>query len=452
MKVNRIWRKFYNKTSQPRKQAFTHIHQAIFIVFMLMIALIFRQNPYLVYPHIIYLFIAFLLSNLATNYILTRYKVYYAVVDLMVVTNCIIITALQEYSGGIHSYLWVLYLLPIFTAAIMLETRQLVLTSFVAMFGTSYFYGNPLTEWDYDLMGVELISKLSLLFLGALLMKSLAAERDKVESELEGEREKLDRMSFDVANNNMETLKNADMLEMGKRTSGVIHDLGTPVTVILGSARLLLQEEVPSKTDIQRILDAALLCRNILSSAMKVAKGQEYKFEPLDLADPLESAMAIASPILTQEHVTLKHAISKEKLPQVNGSSIHLERLFINLLMNAKNVLKDGGEVKVSLGMSPDAKFLEFILDDNGPGFPPDLLKTGPKPFATTRSTSGGTGLGLIVCKEVVEKHGGEFKLSNRVLGGARVTARFPVYDPNAVKAPEARTSQSQVVVFKKPA
>ncbi len=451
----RLWKKVYSKTSQPRKQAFTHIHQTIFIVFMLMVALIFRQNPYLVYPEIVYLFIAFLFSNIATNYVLTRFKVYYGIVDLLVVLNCIIITGLQEYSGGIHSYLWVLYLLPIFTAAIMLETRQLVLTSFLAMFGTVYFYGNPFTEWDYELMGVELISKLSLLFLGGMLMRSLSAERDKVEAELETEREKLDIMSFEVATSNMESLKNADMLEMGKRTSGVIHDLGTPVTVILGSARLLLQEEVPSKTDMQRILDAALLCRNILSSAMKVAKGQEYKFEPLNLAEPLESAMAIAAPILAQEHITLKHAVGTDKMPPVNGSSIHLERLFINLVMNAKNALKTGGEVKVSLNCSSDRKFVYFVLDDNGPGFPDDLLKTGPKPFVTTRSASGGTGLGLVVCKEVVEKHGGEFRISNRVLGGARVSARFPAYDANAplpvTAEPAAPVSQFRSLEPNKP-
>ncbi|MDD2772849.1 MAG: HAMP domain-containing sensor histidine kinase [Elusimicrobiales bacterium] len=433
--------RFLGKTSNRKKRAFTRVHQAIFVVFLLCVALFSRGNQYLEYPQIIYVFLAFLLSNAATNYVLTKYNVYSWMVDLMVVWNCVNITGLLYYSGGLHSYLWVLYLLPIFTAAILLDTRQLALTLFLALVGNAVFYGNPFTDWDFD-VGFELAGKSAVIFLGAMLMKSLASEREKVEEELENEREKLDKMSFDVAKHNLSAVENADMVEMGKKTAGVVHDLGTPVTVIIGSARILMEDENPSKTDVQRILDAALLCRNILKGAMQVAKGQEYNHEEITMRDPLESAMAIAAPVLAADNVTLSH-IFRENIPRIRGSQVHLERLFLNLMMNAKHELKDGGEVRVLLTVPSDRKAVEVTIEDNGPGFAKEMLRDGPRPFATSRSETGGTGLGLVVCKEIVEKHGGEFKLSNRVLGGARVYMKFPAVVPGAVQGQNEQANMS---------
>lgn len=417
---------FYGKSYRPQKRGLSSVHQTIFVLFLLLAAIVWRDSDLLVYPQAAYVFAAFLVSNIATNYILTKYRLYYWMVDAMVVWNCVCITGLVRYSGGLHSYLWVLYLLPIFTAAILMSVRQLAMTVFLAAAGAASFYSGSFSTWDSD-VAFELASKIALMFLGAFLMHSLASERDRAEHALDSEREKLDQLSYEVAQQNLETVKNMDMVEMGRRASGVVHDLGTPVTVILGSARLLLaQEETPSKADIRRILDAAVLCRDILSSAMHVAKGEEYKFESLDLGEPLESAIAIAEPILSASNTEFVRVLDARSA-RVRGSRIHLQRLFLNLLMNSKNVLKNGGSVKVSSSCQPDKHIAEVVFDDSGPGFPAQLLAEGPKPFVTGRAASGGTGLGLVVCKEIAERHGGSLALSNRLLGGARVTVRLPL-------------------------
>jgi len=425
--------KYCGEENPRSKSASVRLQQAVFIVFVLFTAFFARNNPSLVYPQIPYLLGLFMVSNLAVNYSLANFKTPRGTAHSLVVWNCALITGVVYYSGGMHSYLWVLYLLPIFAAATMLSACRLVSTAFICLAANGFFYSDLIGGWDPDVF-YELAGKSALLVTGAMLMRSLSAQKDKAERELQTEREKLDKMSCEVAKQNLAAVRTADMAEVGRQASTIMHDLGTPMTVILGSARLLLEEEQSyNKADIQRILDAALHCRNILSSGMGRVKGQQYAFTRLDLREIVEYASAIATPILAQSGVSLRCGF-KEKTYPMAGSETHLARLFLNLMMNARDAMPKGGDIVVAVS-SGEGNWHEAKIEDTGPGFPEALIKEGPKAFATTKSGSGGTGLGLVISKEITEKHGGQFALSNRRFGGARISLRFPAAAPQAVSA-----------------
>jgi len=207
-------------------------------------------------------------------------------------------------------------------------------------------------------------------------------------------------------------------------TSGVVHDLGTPMSVILGSARMMMKDGTFNKGDLQRIIDAALLCKNIITNTMQVVRGEDYKFDVMDVRDPLESSAAVVMPILNRKNIRIIYAY-QDILPSIRGSYGHLERLFLNIFTNAKNILKDGGELFVNIKVSPDQKWVIVTVEDTGPGFPMELITDGPTAFKTGRKAEGGTGLGLVMCKEVVEKHGGVFRLSN-TNRGAKIDIHLP--------------------------
>lgn len=426
----------YAGWSEPKKSFFTNGHQTIFIIFLVLLVLFARNNPYLQYPQTIYLFAAFLLSSIFTNYSLDRMRIRYWAVDLLIFWNCLVISFIVHYSGDTHSYMWVLYLLPIFTSAILLHRRQLILAAVLGIIMMVYFYGNPFTDWDRDIV-FELAGKSTVLFMGAVLMNSLVAERDKVEVELSTERDKLEEMTRSTAQTTMQLMQNTNMAEMGKNTSGIIHDLGTPVSVILGSARMMDMEKKAPNEDLQRIIDAALLCKNILSNAMNMAKGQEFKIEPINILDTVDSALAIAHPLIREKDLTVVKTI-KDRPPLIKGSYAHVQRVFLNLLLNAKGALKPGGKIFINMHTSPDKLWVITSIEDNGTGFPAQFLQNGPQAFQTTKKEGEGTGLGLVTTKQLVEKQGGSIIFSNRLQGGARVQVKLPVAPDKPAPAKQA--------------
>ena len=88
--------------------------------------------------------------------------------------------------------------------------------------------------------------------------------------------------------------------------------------------------------------------------------------------------------------------------------------------------MNEGGQISVTL-KNLEGQTVEAVVEDTGPGFPDELLENGPKAFFTTKAPGQGTGLGLIVCQQIAEKHGARFLLekgkNNR---GAVVRMKFP--------------------------
>ncbi|MDD4004450.1 MAG: HAMP domain-containing sensor histidine kinase [Elusimicrobiaceae bacterium] len=398
-------------------------YQPMFILFVIAIALFARSSGNLTMPQLLYWLGAFMALNIAANRIMGRYILKAGAVDALITTNCFLISAVVHYSGGLHSDIWILYLLPIFTAAMVLSTRELVSATILSGIMMSLFYGKP-SEWDIDI-AFELAIKSSLFFVGAYLMRSMVLDKNKIATALEEERRKLDEVEENFAEQNLKSIEAANMVEVGKMTSGVVHDLGTPMSVILGSARMMMKDGTFNKADLQRIIDAALLCKNIITNTMQVVRGEDYKFDVMDIRDPLESSAAVTMPLLTRKNIQIIYAY-QDILPPIRGSYGHLERLFLNIFTNAKNIMKDGGEIYVNIKVSPDRKWVIITVEDTGPGFPLELVTNGPTAFKTGRKAEGGTGLGLVMCKEVVEKHNGVFRLSN-TNKGARIDIHIPV-------------------------
>ncbi len=402
--------------------------ETTFLVFMLAAAYLCRNNPHLVYPEILYLFLVLLISNLAANYAFSGRKAHPAVTGFMLIWNTLIITAILHYSGGSHSYLWVLYLLPVSTASLLAGTRGAAGITLLAVAANTAFYGNPLKSWDYVAV-FEMAVKFSVLVLAATATCYMVHEKKETEEEMEIKRMELDKLTAEMIEQRLRVLESDKMAQVGKMTSGIVHDLATPVTVILGSARLMEESERTEKTDIQRVINAALLCKNMLTNALDIARGQEYGLQPLDVREPVESALALYRPALAGGNITA-HFNCAGRLPKIQGDFVHLERMFLNLFSNAKGAMPEGGEITIALKLSEDLlrRRIEVLFEDTGPGFPEHILKSGIKAFATTKRPGEGTGLGLFTCLQTAQKHNAGFAISNSAGGGASIKITFPIF------------------------
>jgi signal transduction histidine kinase len=108
--------------------------------------------------------------------------------------------------------------------------------------------------------------------------------------------------------------------------------------------------------------------------------------------------------------------------------------VLVNLLLNAADATPAGGEVKVMLRVMPTT--IELEVQDNGPGIPVELRERVFEPFFTTKGAGRGTGLGLAVCRSIVDRHHGTIRLSESESGGCRFVVALPLATSEATWMP----------------
>lgn len=238
------------KSSGP--EAFRY-QEIVFSLVMGFITLVNHENPLLIYPDILWAFAALLGANLAYQLALTRFKDSSAVALTSMGANIALVSLIVRVSGGCQSSFWPMYLLPIFTACLYLERRHVLLAVASAAAFLAYFYIDGLwnsISWEPS----ELAIKAGALALAAAVTMPLAfRERDQRRA-LQAGREKMEALALSLNQ---------------KSAADIAHDINNPLTVILGTVDIMLQESIkgsPQHEDLERIQAAARRCARATDS------------------------------------------------------------------------------------------------------------------------------------------------------------------------------------------
>ena len=397
-------------------------YEIVFPIFMGAIAYFYRNNPLIVYPKILYCFLLLMAANLIFNQLLrNRISVSLWVIDFILIFNLWVITGVLYYSGGGESYFWVLNLLPIFAAALLVSIKDVGGVVFLACLEV-VLLSLPVQVTDLAAV-LSLLVKLSVFVLSAAVVYRTAAAKKMAEFSLISKRKEVEVMSKELLDKDTEIVKTASAGEIGQLISGVMHDLGNSVAIILLSAQIAEEDEIVDKKDLERIIKAAKFSKTVISNAFDIVRGREYVFEPGTINEPLEKAVQLVDFPRRKKDASITIELAPD-LPQINMSKVHIERLFINTLSNSLSFIPQNGAVVVKCSAAGDR--IEIEISDNGPGFPDSVLKSGIKAFGTTRKEAGGTGLGLYVCMQIVDKHGGQISIANAPSGGAVIKISLP--------------------------
>jgi signal transduction histidine kinase len=113
-----------------------------------------------------------------------------------------------------------------------------------------------------------------------------------------------------------------------------------------------------------------------------------------------------------------------------------IEQVLLNLIINARQAMLRGGHLRIEVRENPAAGMVELRVSDTGTGIPADRLRLIFEPFYTTKepddSGHGGTGLGLSVCRQIVEQHQGRIRVESLVGKGSTFTIKLPVHPEEA--------------------
>ncbi len=213
------------------------------------------------------------------------------------------------------------------------------------------------------------------------------------------------------------------------------HDLRTPLTALIGLAETLALELTAEQSPHQESLAAireqavrmALLADNLLDMAKLQAGGVRLRKDWQSLEELFGSATRLLEQPL-RDH-PLRLALDSE-LPLVNCDAVLIERVLVNLLENAAKYTSPGTVIGVTAAASADRLTVEVW--DEGPGLPAGREPALFEKFARGQAESAvpGVGLGLAICRAVIEAHGGQIRAENRAGGGASFTFTLPLEPP----------------------
>ena len=239
-----------------------------------------------------------------------------------------------------------------------------------------------------------------------------------------------------------------DRAEQADRTkselmSRISHELRTPLNAILGFAQLLdldAEPGTPQKEWAGHVLDSGRLLLALVDDVLDLTRGQSMQFaldpEPVALHEAFEASWAMLRAQAEAREVVLKQGTVADPALTVHADPRRLRQVLGNLLSNAIKYNRQGGHVRFDARR--DDRDVVFSVADSGLGIPTEYHARVFQPFDRLGAARGhvpGTGLGLAVCKQLVEAMGGRISLSSEDDAGACFTVRLPAA-PVGVSAP----------------
>lgn len=213
----------------------------------------------------------------------------------------------------------------------------------------------------------------------------------------------------EVEKKTTELVKSERLATIGTMASRIAHDLKNPLTIMHTYAEMLTPE-ILAKLDSKdkekwlRMQNSIFDMDRIIEDVLDFARTTEIKKKSSSILSILKLAM---------NHVKYSYGVTvnlPEENVKIKCDARKMEGVLSNLINNAVHAVDGHGEVDISI--SSDSDFLTIKVSDSGPGIPENNLEKIFEPMYTTKST--GTGLGLLICKSIVEQHGGSISVSNK--------------------------------------
>ena len=238
------------------------------------------------------------------------------------------------------------------------------------------------------------------------------------------------------------------MGSVGVLASSITHEFNNILTTVINYAKMGLRHKDAATRDkaFNRILNSSQRASKITTGMLRYARHSSNRQEPTDLAELVENCLVLVEKDLQIHRVRLDLDLSQRPLASVNSGQI--QQVLLNLIVNARQAMESGGRLCVAVRANAGDGRAEISIRDSGRGIPHDVLPRIFDPFYSTKRTDqsgqGGTGLGLALCRDIIEAHGGRIRVESTIGRGTTFILRFPLVEHALMAARDA--------VFTKPA
>ncbi len=225
----------------------------------------------------------------------------------------------------------------------------------------------------------------------------------------------------------LEQLRQTERLaELGTLASGMAHEIGTPMNVILGRAEYLMRrtEDGQTKKGLETIVTQVERITRIMNQLLTFARRRPSERRPMDLGQTIQDCLEVLRERMAKHHIQVKTEFEPSIGP-IHADPDHMSQVFLNLFINAIHAMPEGGTLGINLAV--DGSQVRLEVSDSGCGIPQEDLPKIFDPFFTTKEAGKGTGLGLTVVHGIMQEHGGLIEVASELDHGTTFTLTLPV-------------------------
>ncbi len=363
------------------------------------------------------LLLFFIISNVGLGFVPCKKFLLNKIRYSVFIFDTVFVSVLIYLASGADVELYMAYFLVIFMAAL----GQSILLSLIITFLISILYGAIVMQTNSiaGMYNTSVLIRIPFLFVVALFSSYFAQEAKKYKVNLR----KVENLYGEVKS---QLFQSAKLASVGTLASGVIHEIGNLLQIIMGTAESIKRHEGRTEENRKRIKDicevaeqGGIISRGLLAFSHK---GDE-RYENLDVKRILDESYELVKYNLEKDRVQVIKRYSEEPC-SVSVNRNQIKQVIINFMNNARDAMKDGGKLLVTCKTEGEKVIVEFI--DEGGGIPDKIRDKVFSPFFTTKEEGGGTGLGLSISRDIMTQHNGTIDFDSREGEGATFRIILP--------------------------
>jgi signal transduction histidine kinase len=246
---------------------------------------------------------------------------------------------------------------------------------------------------------------------------------------LERSYEKLSRQSERISNMEGQLRKCERLSTIGELAAVLAHEVRNPLGSIQGTAEILKDDFQPGDRKyefLEIMVKESKRLNKVVEDFLRLARPQPILMGSCDLAEELQNVLSLLSAEARKRDVVLECRL--DPMPAIAGDPEKLRQAFLNIVLNGLQASPEGGVVTITMVREePEpggTAWVELVFTDTGPGIPEEAADKIFEPFFTTKE--GGTGLGLIITRKIIEAHGGRITVVSPPGRGAAFRIRLP--------------------------
>jgi signal transduction histidine kinase len=218
---------------------------------------------------------------------------------------------------------------------------------------------------------------------------------------------------------------------VGELASTTTHEFNNVLTTIINYAKMgTRHKDAPTRDKcFDKILTASTRAARITNTILGMARNRSTGQEPTDLTQLVEDSLLLLEREMNKYRIRVEKQYRPIPPAYVNGNQI--QQVLLNLLINARQAMPNGGRIIIKLQPDEENHMIDLVVRDTGSGIPPEILPKIFDSFFSTKSGpdasgKGGTGLGLSMCREIIESHHGRIRVESTPGRGTAFTLKLP--------------------------
>ncbi len=253
--------------------------------------------------------------------------------------------------------------------------------------------------------------------------------RKKTEETLRRTNSQLRETMEQLKSSQAQLLQSEKLAAVGQLVSGVAHELNNPLMAISGYVELMEMyvEDPTAREDLQNLKTLSERATSVVRNLLSFARKQDPKREYISVNDAIKVVIKLRAYELNLDNIEIVQELDPE-LPKTMADFQQLQQVFLNLLVNAEQAMRDAhGRGKLIIRSEKVGDIIRVSFTDDGPGIPRDIVNRIFEPFFTTKPVGKGTGLGLSICYGIVREHQGKIYVNTKEGEGATFIVELPI-------------------------